>query len=182
MEIAILSIIDKIYPVGSFFDTTNTSFDPNVSWGGTWEKITDGSVLMSEGHYENGVLVAPGNGCGNSNPKIPLSAIPSHTHTYQKSNATSGSHTLTVNEIPSHAHTIKLAYRCGIQENANVGIPIDANRTDQNTTIKDVAIGGGQGHTHPISFTSTNTGTSGSSNNFSVVQKSLVVCRWHRTA
>lgn len=182
MEIAILSIIDKIYPVGSFFDTTNTSFDPNVSWGGTWERITDGSVLMSEGHYEDGVLVAPGNGCGNSNPKIPLSAIPSHTHTYQKSNATSGSHTLTVNEIPSHAHTIKLAYRCGIQENANVGIPIDANRTDQNTTIKDVATGGGQGHTHPISFTSTNTGTSGSSNNFSVVQKSLVVCRWHRTA
>ena len=182
MEIAILSIIDKIYPVGSFFYSINTSFDPNVSWGGTWERITDGSVLMSEGHYENGVLVAPGNGCGNSNPKIPLSAIPSHTHTYQKSNATSGSHTLTVNEIPSHAHTIKLAYRCGIQENANVGIPIDANRTDQNTTIKDVATGGGQGHTHPISFTSTNTGISGSSNNFSVVQKSLVVCRWHRTA
>ena len=185
MEIAILSLIDKFYPVGSFFDTTNTSFDPNDEWGGTWERITDGSVLMSEGHYESGVLVTPGNGCGNSNPKIPLSAIPSHTHTYQKSNATSGSHTLTINEIPSHRHTTTsenaatLVGDLGNWQKLGSG-SVNVGRSDlwNNTSY----VGGGKGHTHPISFTSTNTGTSGSSNNFSVVQKSLVVCRWHRTA
>lgn len=176
MEIAILSLIDKFYPVGSFFDTTNTSFDPNDEWGGTWERITDGSVLMSEGHYESGVLVTPGNGCGNSNPKIPLSAIPSHTHTYQKSNAISGSHTLTINEIPSHSHAIR---------NGTNGSDGGSDWTVSNTGTSNwytATTGGGKGHTHPINFTSTNTGTSGSSNNFSVVQKSLVVCRWHRTA
>ena len=29
--------------------------------GGTWERITNGSVLISEGHYEDGQLVLPGN-------------------------------------------------------------------------------------------------------------------------
>ena len=62
----------------------------------------------------------------------------------------------------------------------------DANaggaRDGGNTTYT----GGSKGHTHPINFTSTNTGIAGASasnqSRVSVVQKSKVVCRWHRTA
>lgn len=34
-------LLDLFYPVGSYYKTTNTSFDPNVFWGGVWEEDTD---------------------------------------------------------------------------------------------------------------------------------------------
>lgn len=38
------------YPVGSYYETSDTSFDPNDTWGGTWssETITD-DVIVEEG-------------------------------------------------------------------------------------------------------------------------------------
>lgn len=35
-------IIDFFYPVGSYYETSNTSFDPNTVWGGTWEEDSAG--------------------------------------------------------------------------------------------------------------------------------------------
>lgn len=35
------STVLDFYPIGSYYETSDTSFDPNVSWGGTWELITD---------------------------------------------------------------------------------------------------------------------------------------------
>lgn len=29
-------IINLIYPVGSYYSTSNSSFNPNTSWTGTW--------------------------------------------------------------------------------------------------------------------------------------------------
>ena len=34
-----------IYPKGSFFWTTESDFDPNTKFGGTWERIKDRMVL-----------------------------------------------------------------------------------------------------------------------------------------
>ena len=39
--------LDVFYPVGSYYETSDTSFDPNVSWGGTWVEDTDGRVLVA---------------------------------------------------------------------------------------------------------------------------------------
>ena len=119
MEIAILSIIDKIYPVGCFFDTTDDSFNPNTTWGGTWEKITNSTVLMSEGSFydEDGYLVDVGQVGGTLMHKLTTDEMPTHYHTYSKSNTATaaatgntGSHKLTISEIPSHRHNI---YRTG---------------------------------------------------------------------
>lgn len=33
-------LIDAFYPVGTEYSTTNSTFDPNVTWGGTWTKTT----------------------------------------------------------------------------------------------------------------------------------------------
>lgn len=30
------NLIDLLYPVGSYYETSNTSFNPNTAWGGTW--------------------------------------------------------------------------------------------------------------------------------------------------
>lgn len=44
------ALFDFIHPVGSYYETSDTSFDPNTTWGGTWssETITD-DVIVEEG-------------------------------------------------------------------------------------------------------------------------------------
>lgn len=38
-------VLDLFYPVGSHFKTTNTSFNPNTTWGGTWVEDTDLDIV-----------------------------------------------------------------------------------------------------------------------------------------
>ena len=80
-------LIDKIYPVGSYYETSNGSFNPNTNWGGKWVKDTNGYVTVgaSQDSYgsdlaENGLLLLVG-------------MVEGETH-----------HTLTVDEMPSHNH------------------------------------------------------------------------------
>ena len=48
-------LLDVFYPVGSFYETSDDGFDPNVSFGGTWVKLTDGRVLIASGsNYATG--------------------------------------------------------------------------------------------------------------------------------
>lgn len=42
-------LTDFFYPVGSYYETTDTTFDPNVTWGGTWELEAEGLVHISSG-------------------------------------------------------------------------------------------------------------------------------------
>lgn len=42
------SLVDVFYPVGCYFETSDTTFDPNVSWGGTWVEDSAGKVLVSK--------------------------------------------------------------------------------------------------------------------------------------
>lgn len=37
-----------VYPVGSYYETSDTSFNPNNAWGGTWVLENDGTVLVSK--------------------------------------------------------------------------------------------------------------------------------------
>jgi hypothetical protein len=39
------TIFDLVYPVGSIYETDNEGFDPNTSFGGTWERIK-GKVIV----------------------------------------------------------------------------------------------------------------------------------------
>ena len=45
---SISGMMDILYPVGSFYETTDTSFDPNKAWGGTWTEDTAGRVLVAK--------------------------------------------------------------------------------------------------------------------------------------
>ena len=42
------AINNLIYPVGIYIETSDTTFDPNVSWGGTWVKDSAGLVTVSQ--------------------------------------------------------------------------------------------------------------------------------------
>lgn len=39
-----LQMLNYIYPVGSYYETSDASFNPNVVWGGTWVKVAGGLI------------------------------------------------------------------------------------------------------------------------------------------
>lgn len=41
--------VDFRYPVGSYYETSDANFDPNITWGGTWSLLSEGQVLLSAG-------------------------------------------------------------------------------------------------------------------------------------
>ena len=42
------TMVDIFYPVGSYYETSDTTFDPNVTWGGTWVEDTKGKVTVAK--------------------------------------------------------------------------------------------------------------------------------------
>lgn len=46
---ALIDIFNLVYPVGSYYETTDTNFDPNVQFGGTWVLEDAGLVHVSAG-------------------------------------------------------------------------------------------------------------------------------------
>lgn len=51
--------IDLFYPVGSYYETSDASFDPNVSWGGTWTHGTQTIETEEElysGSFSSGTI------------------------------------------------------------------------------------------------------------------------------
>lgn len=78
-----LVLTDMFYPVGSYYETSNTDFNPNTSWGGTWELEEDGTALVSKSATEGSKFNAD------------IGTI-----------VGSETHTLTVDELAEHDHTI----------------------------------------------------------------------------
>lgn len=74
------------YPVGSYYETSDTSFNPNTAWGGSWVEDSAGKVTVGA----DGTTYIAGQNGGNKEV--------SHTHTTQN-------HTLLTSEIPDHVHT-----------------------------------------------------------------------------
>lgn len=72
------------HPVGSVRDFTEEDFNPNTSWGGTWEKASAGRVLVAAGAYSESRF--------------------SHTYTVGETGG-EAKHQLTTDELPQHSHT-----------------------------------------------------------------------------
>lgn len=68
---------NTIYPVGSIYISTNPTFNPQTTWGGTWVKTAKGRCLIG------------------ANDTYPIGSIGGES-----------SHTLTVDELPPHRHNI----------------------------------------------------------------------------
>ena len=75
------AINDLIRPVGSYYETSDTSFDPNVTWGGTWELETDGTVLVSKSTTSGSKFnVDVGTVIGEETHKLTIDEMPAHKH------------------------------------------------------------------------------------------------------
>lgn len=183
-------LLDLFYPVGSYYETSDTSFDPNVSWGGTWVEDSAGRATVAQ---DAGTFSTVGGTGGSETVTISSANLPTHTHTYDKANGTSGqasgntgSTTLTIDQIPSHNHGGNTGDQYGY-DNTNIYASGSGSGNDNfkiiswnNNYIGDDARlrdhfkhkhsvssqGGGQGHTHTLnSHTHTVSTTSTNSGN-----------------
>lgn len=69
-----------MYPVGSIYQTTSSTFNPQTAWGGTWERIKDAFLLAA------GTTYAGGSTGGEATHKLTAQEMPSHTHTMYVNN------------------------------------------------------------------------------------------------
>jgi microcystin-dependent protein len=70
------------YPVGSYYETSDTDFDPNTDWGGNWELEVQGQVHVSgdDGEYQiHGASLNVSDG-GAAAVVLGTSHLPAHTH------------------------------------------------------------------------------------------------------
>lgn len=85
-----LDTLNVIHPIGSIYETLDTSFNPNVSWGGTWSHDNSGAVLVSR--QTGTIFDSSGGSVVGSDTAV--ADLPSHTHTADASAPNNGSTTL----------------------------------------------------------------------------------------
>lgn len=85
------SLLDLFYPIGSYYETSSESFDPNESWGGTWKEDTMGVVTVGSirtvadavngNMIKGGLAILVGNITGEVEHTLTIDEMPSHRHT-----------------------------------------------------------------------------------------------------
>lgn len=101
--------VDFHHPVGSYYETSDTSFDPNVTWGGTWVLEDAGKVHVSAGTG----YVAGSTGGASTKSYTPTGSIGAtkltdqqiaHGHDFTRPTVPAHSHGFTQPNGPSHSH------------------------------------------------------------------------------
>ena len=100
-ERSVKQLIDIIYPVGTYYETTNANFNPNTAWAGTtWQRITDGRVLIAGGDE-----YTVGTNYGEKTHKITTSEMPVHNHSASSASNGAHGHTASTGSAGNHSHT-----------------------------------------------------------------------------
>lgn len=68
-------LCDLFYPVGSYYETSDSTFDPNTAWGGTWELEASGQF-----HLSAGTGYTLGSTGGAATVTLTAAQMPSHVH------------------------------------------------------------------------------------------------------
>lgn len=74
------SLVDFFYPVGTYYETSDTSFNPNTAWGGTWVEDSAGMVTVAK---NTGTFSTVGASGGEESHTLSISEIPKHNHPLQ---------------------------------------------------------------------------------------------------
>lgn len=74
-----LDLLDMIYPVGSIYMSVNSS-NPGSLFGGTWEKMPAGRVLIPEGESDWGTEYEAGSTGGEATHTLTVDELPAHNH------------------------------------------------------------------------------------------------------
>lgn len=121
------ALIDRIYPVGSIYISTSSTFNPQNVWGGTWRKTADGRCLIG------------------ANDTYPLG-----------STGGEAAHYLTGNEMPPHGHYAGKVYnfkldntgiaKSAIDKYGEQFLHIDQTSSASSNIFHTNAEGGGASH------------------------------------
>lgn len=176
------NIYNNLYPVGrTIADFGDTDPNDQFPWM-TWVKVGEGSALITAGDtYKVGVVV------GANQKPIPIEAMPKHTHEATTDNQGSHTHEGSTSQDGGHRH------RFWLDANMN------CTHSDDGESMDDVNHGGwgkepfwtstngshshsitlktAGGHNHTVTVKS-----SGDGENFDVMQQSVPVWVWKRTA
>lgn len=84
-------LVSLVYPVGSYYETSDSDFDPNEKWGGTWELDQSGTALVSKSSassskFNNDI----GTIVGEEEHTLTIDEMPKHNHTRAVSSGTGG--------------------------------------------------------------------------------------------
>lgn len=150
---AINEVMSNLYPVGSYFWTSDGTFNPQTAWGGTWEKMDEGLVLVSAG--TNYPISAGVHSDGGSKDAV----LVAHTHTV------SGG---------AHSHPISSKYKEDELASGSAKTQYTSNGNKTSTALSTIASNTGT-HTHTVS---TN-GVSGTGKNMPPYKNAYC---WHRVA
>jgi microcystin-dependent protein len=78
-DAVISALMLKMYPVGSIYAST-ASTNPGTLFGGTWEALPAGRVLLAQGTSTWGTTYAAGSTGGEATHTLTIGELPSHSH------------------------------------------------------------------------------------------------------
>lgn len=97
----------KIFPVGTIYTTVNKDFDPNITFGGTWERYAKGRTLVGVDTNDISFNTVEKNG-GTQTTTLGVGNLPPHNHNVQGATDAQGNHYHIVNDhahyVPNHTH------------------------------------------------------------------------------
>lgn len=153
-------LVDIFYPVGSYYETSNASFNPNTSWGGTWVEDTKGQTLVAK--TDNGTFSTLGANVGEE------------THTHEYGLIYCGAYRDTVIERNANAGIMNFNSDGTFTLNNGSSAMVGQYETEVNGGYQGSTITSPTALSHYMA-----TGNTSYENN---IQPSKVVIRWHRTA
>lgn len=163
------ALFDFIHPVGSYYETSDTTFNPNTTWGGTWVLETEGLVHISAG------------------TNYAVNGAPTDTQDGGSPTSATNNHTLTLTEIPSHNHNSKTltgTFRVMAWSSTTVSGIVTKSNQDKNRNPGSGSNEGACTYTINATHTHDSQGGGGAHNhgNVSTMQPFIIVNRWHRIA
>ena len=168
------ALLDIFYPVGSYYETSNASFNPNTAWGGTWVEDTKGRVTVAKS--DSGTFANVGAEGGSEDVTLTLNQIPEHGHNVHTWNNNQSAADAKVYDASATSNTISKLTTGGFRFNGNQG---EGNGwISSGFRTSDGRIGAESGAGDVSGMTSKKGGSKSHTN----LQPYKVVKRWHRTA
>ena len=176
-ELGYTNPLNRFYPVGSYYETSDASFDPNVAWGGTWVLESGGRVHVSAGKMENNSTTYWGSDItdwGGHVCDFPIGESGGETK-----------QTLDATEMPSHYHNTQAEFslRAMSYNGSQPGWGGNGTTFSKITDSTPDTISQVNQQANPYNVKlNKNSDSKGGGQAHNNMQPYIVVNRWHRTA